>query len=124
MQSAPRRSRRGQRRWQGFGAQDHKADQPPDSLLAVGVGTDQLGDVADWRGLSLDLPALVCRPLAVTLARFVLRAAKGTDLPLPLAHKLTTGLALPFDDMSADAMRPRLVASAMAPSRRAAALGL
>jgi len=60
----PCRSRSRQRDRQWITAQHHQDDQPPDRRLAVGVGADELGDVADWRGFG---PGL--RPLATTLAR-------------------------------------------------------
>src|ERR1700719_684313 len=56
--SARRRSCGCQSDGQRIAAQDHHQDQPPYRSLAVGVGADELGDVADGRGLGLDLPAL------------------------------------------------------------------
>jgi hypothetical protein len=52
----PRRSRRGQGDGERVAAQNHERDQPPDSLLAVGVGAEQFHHVADGRGLGLYLP--------------------------------------------------------------------
>jgi hypothetical protein len=49
-------ARRGQRNGQRIAAQNYKGDQPPDCPLAVRVGADQLGHVADGLGLVLDLP--------------------------------------------------------------------
>ena len=54
--SPPRRSRRGQGDGERVAAQNHERDQPPDSALAVRVGTHEFGDVADGRGLGLYLP--------------------------------------------------------------------
>ena len=47
MQSMPRRSRRGQGDGERVAAQDHERDQPPDGALAVGIGVDEPGDIAD-----------------------------------------------------------------------------
>jgi hypothetical protein len=38
------------------GSQHSKCDQPPDRALAVRVGADQLGRVANARGFRSDLP--------------------------------------------------------------------
>ena len=53
------------------GSQHSKCDQPPDRALAVRVGADQLGHVADRRDLDFGLPSL-----AATVARSVFRAAR------------------------------------------------
>ena len=55
---SPRRSRRGQCDGERVAPQDHERNQPPDGAFTVGVGADQLGDMADRRGLGFDLPAL------------------------------------------------------------------
>src|SRR5215470_13765074 len=36
----------------------HQRNEPPDGPLAVGVGADEFGDVAYWRGLGLELARL------------------------------------------------------------------
>jgi len=58
MQSALRRGRRGQGDGKRVAAQHHQSDEPPDCALAVRVGADELGDVADRCGLGLDSAAL------------------------------------------------------------------
>jgi hypothetical protein len=45
---SPYRSRSCQGDGERVAAQDHERDQPPDSLLAVGVGADEFRDVAGW----------------------------------------------------------------------------
>jgi len=58
MQSMPRRSRRGQGDGERVAGENHEGYQPSDYPLGVRIGADQLSDVADGRGLGLDLPAL------------------------------------------------------------------
>ena len=53
---SPHRSRRGQGDGERVTAQHDQSDKPPDCGLAVGVGADHLGYVADGRGLGLYLP--------------------------------------------------------------------
>jgi hypothetical protein len=59
--SPPCRSRSRQRDGQGIAAQDHQGNQPADRPLAVRVGADELRDVADGCGLSLDPSTLGAR---------------------------------------------------------------
>jgi hypothetical protein len=56
--SPPCCSRSRQRDCQRIAAQDHERDQPSDRPFGIGVGADQLGDVADGGGFGLDVPAL------------------------------------------------------------------
>jgi hypothetical protein len=56
--SPPCRSRSRQCDSKRVATQDHERDQPPDCLFGVGVGADQLGDIADRRRFGLDLPPL------------------------------------------------------------------
>jgi hypothetical protein len=90
--SPPRRGRSSQCDSKRVATQDHESDQPPDCLLGVGVGADQLGDIADWRRFGLNLP-----PLGAQGGPFGFEVGKSGALTLALPGKRLAGLALLCD---------------------------
>ncbi len=88
-----------------------KGNQPTDRPLAVGVGADKLGDIANRRGLGLNLPALGAQGGALALA-----VGEGRRLPLTLPASACRALRCPSIAESGALVRPHFAASSIAES--------
>jgi hypothetical protein len=64
-------------------AQHDESDEPPDGTLTVGVGTDELGHVADGRGLGLDLSTFgaIRRSVSPPSAHAKMKEAPPASIP-------------------------------------------
>jgi hypothetical protein len=91
-------------------AYHHQGDQPPDGPLGIAVGADELGDVADWSGVRLDLAAP-----GGHLGAFSLEGGVPASC-LRSSTRLLRALRCPSMMDMAPPVLPRLVASAIAPS--------